>query len=154
MADEPEQAAAGDKPSTSWEPSPVHRSGGLLRPLAAVGIALLLGGGVGAALHAALSDDDRPEARRSPTTASPSPDMRPSPSPGLVTGPAAPCLQAADLASQALQTIRGAATAVGSLDAARLQAALDEVERLQPLIQAQARECRQLFLRPTPTPTS
>ncbi len=139
-----------DRPPTIPEPPAGRSSRSPLRLLAVLALAFLLGAGVGAVLAAVLANDGQPQSRRPGTPASPSPV--PTPSPGSVSGPAAPCLQAADQASQALEAVQRAATAVGSLDAARLQAALDEVQRLQSSITAQARECRQLFTRPSPSP--
>lgn len=114
----------------------------------AVAIALVLGGCAGALIHALSTRGDATVA-----AASQSPSPAPTAPAPTATGVGGPCLLAADLAARALTQLRAVASAVGGLDAARLQAALDEVQRLDPQITVAAQACRIALARGSPSPS-
>lgn len=99
-------------------------------------------------------------------TASPSTLAAPTTSPGAnadvqVTVPG-PCLDAADAAAQVARQLDEVANAAKNLDARRLQEIVNGFQQLQPKVQREAAQCRQLagdrlqqgqLVTPVPSPT-
>ena len=118
------------------------RRGFLLVPAVTFLVGLALGAAlVWVAQPSGSGEDDGSEAQPSPgMTVSPSPSpsepSAASPSPG-------PCVRAAQDAEQVIRLVRAAVTALGALDAARLEELVDEMELLDEQVRDNARLCRE-----------
>lgn len=118
------------------------RHGFLLVPALTFLVGLVLGAAlVWVAQPSGTGDGEGSEAQPSPgatasPSTSPSEPSAASPSPG-------PCVRAAQDAEQVIRLVRAAATALGALDAARLEEIVDEMELLDDQVRDNARLCRE-----------
>lgn len=83
-----------------------------------------------------------------------SPTLRASPGPGTTIPES--CVRSAESAATAVTLVRQAVTAVGDLDAARLQQIVDRIEQLDTQIREDVTSCRRQTgqLEPDPSPGS
>ena len=103
---------------------------------------------VGLALGAALVWVAQPSDSGGGSEAQPSPGVSVSPSTSPSGPPTAsrspgPCVRAAQDAEQVIRLVREAVTALGALDAARLEELVDEMELLDEQVRDDARLCRE-----------
>jgi hypothetical protein len=146
MPERPDQGSPGDARDQeepverpSQVPGPAPGLAGLLRrwwllPTATFIAGLALGG-----LLVAAVESGEPADRLVRSAPAPTPSPEPSPTPGAGPGP---CLEASQLAERLVALVREGVEALGQFDAARMQAVLDQIERLDPQIEARARQCR------------
>ncbi len=132
--------APSDQEATEAVPGPRRAMVGSrwwLLPTVSFVAGLVLGG----LLIAVVERGDTPEA-----TAGPAPTSLPATTtsaPDQAPGSASdPCLEASDLAERLAALVREGVQTLGQLDAVRTQEALDQIERLEPQIEAKAGECR------------
>ena len=106
-----------------------------LLPVLAFLLGVLLGGGVIAAADIGSSDEPAAAATPSPAPAAEASGDR------TVTVPAS-CADGLDRADAAIKAARDGVAAVGNLDTAALQRALDRLQTLQPQVTDLAAKCR------------
>jgi hypothetical protein len=144
----PREPATTPAPGGRRPPPPLY----WLLPVLALVIGLVLGG-----LLVGVARDGDDSAGDDVTSADSSPTATPSPTPtGDLTVRAvvpAECVEAADQASAALESVDRGLTALRELDTSQLRDVLSELERAQPEIRELAQQCREEAQLPTISPT-